>query len=228
MAFRDSLDKIFGVYLATLSKHPFVYRDVEYVPRDFQISPLIFRGFTCPTQCGGCCPRFSLDYLPSENHPENLHRRYVSVNGREFAVLSDLQNDHVAHHCRNLESQSGRCEIYEQRPFSCDFELIRFILRRDRPYVTQKLYGRGWIMLRVDGQRGARCEMTTPNAFSVNEVVRKFERLDQWARYFHIETWISEILIWLREGPHLFSLSISQLQGLAPIQHVAPLDPKRK
>lgn len=202
MAYADSVDKIVTVYLASVCKTPFVYKGREYRPRPLVVSPLIFRGFTCPARCGGCCPRFSLDYLPWEPKPYRMERREISVNGRPIHVMSDTQRDHQDHFCRNLDKRNGRCKIHGTHPFSCDFELIRFLQYEDRVIQTQKLFNRGWAMLRVDQGHGARCEMLPPTAETISEVVRKLRRLDMWAHYLGIETHLRAIIAWASRGPH--------------------------
>src|SRR5262249_44445323 len=120
----------------------------------------------------------------------------------------DTQADRESHYYRNLNTLTGRCGIHERRPFSCDFELIRFIHMQDKVVLTQKLFGRGWAMLRVDGRRGAKCEMLAPNKQGVSEVARKLSRLQNWAGYFGVVTCLDRILEWVNTGPHSHSLSI--------------------
>jgi hypothetical protein len=91
--------------------------------------------------------------------------------------------------------------IHGQHPFSCDFELIRFISFRHNVNLTQKLFGRGWAMKRIDGGKGALCEMVEPDGHSVAEVVRKLEKLKQWANHFGIQTRLDIIIEWARTGP---------------------------
>jgi hypothetical protein len=214
MIHRDSLDKIIGTYFAAVCAAPFEYKGTVYKPHPLRVSPLIFRGFTCPAKCGGCCPRFSLDYLPSELKPDGaqLSERFVTVNGKRFAVHSDLQRDHSDYYCRNLLMRSGRCGVHGRQPFSCDFELIRFMESNfeDKPNVmSQKLFGRGWNMLRIDGERGALCEMTPPDAFTTSEVIRKLKRLRQWCEHFEIEHRLVQIITWAKSGPHNEPLEMS-------------------
>jgi hypothetical protein len=148
-------------------------------------------------------PTIFLDYLPWEQSPNNTIDRVISINGSAFTVRSDLQLDHTSHFCKNLDLKSGECQIYQMRPFTCDFELIRFLVPRGGPiHLTQELFGRGWAMTRVDGGRGAKCEMTAPSDFSKDELIRKFERLALWAHYFHIVTCVDDVITWIRSGPH--------------------------
>lgn len=208
MAQTDTLDKVIGTYFALTCAAPFEFRGKRYEPRPLRVSPLVFRGFTCPAGCGGCCPRFSLDYLPHEDLPDDvpLAARVVDIDGRQVTILSDMQNDRKGeHHCRNLNMETGRCNIHGRQPFSCDFELIRYIEFADtsRPNgLTQKLFGRGWQMLRVDGERGALCEMTEADIATRDEAVRKLRRLYEWMTFFQVPSKLPAIIAWAEKGPH--------------------------
>jgi hypothetical protein len=207
MPFADSLDKVIGVYIASVCRESFEYAGRTYNPRPLRVSSLIFRGYTCPARCGGCCPRFSLDYLPAESRPASAVPREAIVNRQSYLIFSDMQQDHRNHFCRYLDLRNGRCQTYTTRPFACDFELIRFIVPANKPIqLTQKLFGRGWAMRRVDGNRGARCDMTRPTNESVAEVTRKLARLSEWANYFCISTCLEPIIEWTKRGPHDESL----------------------
>ena len=63
--------------------------------------------------------------------------------------------------------------------------------------VTQQLFSRGWNMKRIDGQRGARCEMTPADPDTVRDVMRKLGRLQEWADHFSLSTRIPEIMAWV-------------------------------
>lgn len=215
----DTVDKIVRVYSALTCTEAFTYKGHTYLPRALQISPTIFRGFTCPEGCGGCCPRFSLDYLPDESAPESLdlEPRFIEINGQPRLILSDMQADHDNHHCRNLHLTTGRCGIYLQRPFACDFELIRFMEYRDLNHpnlLTQRLFGRGWNLLRVDDERGALCTMTEATEATVAEVVRKLRRLRQWNQYLGIKDKLKPVIEWVQNGPHNTPLLLRANGGL--------------
>ncbi len=217
MPLRDSIDKIVEHYIASVCREEFTYRHKTFKPRDLKVSPNIFQGFTCPIKCGGCCPRFSLDYIPGEERTGREVKRRVSINGRQILIYSDMQDDHNNHFCRNLDMRNGRCNIYSNRPFSCDFELIRFLIPEDltKPIImTQKLFGRGWTMTRVDTPEGtkhqgrqpelygSRCTMTKYTRESKEEVYRKLLQLNRWAKHFHIKTCLPEVIKWVQQGPH--------------------------
>lgn len=191
MAERDSLDKIVTSYFATLTAEPFTWRGKDYQPRTVWVSPGIVRGFTCPEGCGGCCPRFSLDYIAPDGVPVGhpLTMRVVEFNGRQVEVWSDMQTDHDNPKCRNLNFDNGRCGIHGSQPFSCDFELLRSVMSKDSPRAmfTQKLFGRGWAMMRVDGERRALCEMTPADEATMADVVRRLSRLELWMAHFGLD-----------------------------------------
>lgn len=187
MPSRDSVDKVIDSYIAVVSNEEFTYKNKVYEPKDLIVSPGLIRGFTCPAQCGACCPRFSLDYLPEDETPYELTERTVAFNGREIKIKSDMQKDHTDHHCRNLNKDNGRCGIHGVHPFTCDFELIRFAVFKEKPNrMTTRLYGRGWQMLRIDDDRGALCEITPPTEETVNDTVRKLKLLKKWCEHFGI------------------------------------------
>ena len=183
----DTLGKIVESYFAALTAEPFSYGGKEYLPRELYVSPGIVRGYTCPAMCGGCCPRFSLDYIAPDGVPEGekhpLTMRVVAFNGRQVEVWSDMQKDHKDLKCRNLNLGTGLCNIHGFQPFSCDFELLRSIMKQ-RVEFTQKLYGRGHDMMRVDGIRGALCEMTPSTPEKVADVDRRLARLETWMTHF--------------------------------------------
>lgn len=197
----DSVDKIVISYFRSVTEVSFSYKGKIYNPIPLTVSPLILRGFTCPEMCGGCCPRFSLDYLPSEKRPPYIETlRNILFNEENISIYSDLQDDHKDHFCRNLDKDNGRCNIYSERPFSCDFELIRFFVSEDKSRVSQQLFGRGWQFLRIDSERGARCTMTPPTEDTIQETIRKLNRLEQWASYFRIITKVPRIIDWIFSG----------------------------
>lgn len=225
--FNDSIDKIVGTYFAAVTRTPFEYKNKAYFPHNLRVSPGIFRGYTCPANCGACCHRFSLDYLPSEPRPSGVERfteRTVQFNGKNFVICTDTQEDHEDHHCVHVNKiggvqkydptkDLGRCQIHGEHPFTCDFELLRFSHHTneapDRPnYLNQRLYGRGWAMTKVTGEKRAACEMITGNETWKHDTLRRLIRLKNWADYFEVDHCLNEIIGWVYSGPHEESLTI--------------------
>ena len=201
----DSVDKIVTRYFSTMTKEDFTYKGKVYVTKPLKVSPLLLRDYTCPAFCGACCSRFSLDYLPNEEHPYPLQKRIINFDNKEVLIYSDEQKDHTNHHCRNLSQEDARCGIYTTRPFSCDFELIRTLSFQhpNSPNVlTQKLFGRGWAMKRIDGGRGSQCEMIPVTDYSIDEVIRKMKRLEEWCDHFGVVNRCQEIITWIGEVRH--------------------------
>jgi hypothetical protein len=208
MRHADSLDKIIQVYVAGLCREGFQYKGKMFEPKPVIVSPLLLRGHTCPTHCGACCGSFSLDFLPTETLTRQAQSRAVELHGRPVVVMSDQQTDVADSWCRHLDRANGRCRIYDRRPFTCDFELIRLITYSDRVLVIQKQYGRAWAMVRLDGEYGALCEMLPVDAEKIREVARKFERLELWTRHFGIRTCVPQIIDWVRSGDHSHPLRL--------------------
>lgn len=200
----DSINKIVSVYFACMTNTELEYKGEVIKPKMLRVSPLLLRDFTCPPFCGGCCPKFTLDYIPGEPMPETVEERYVTVNGEDILIYSDMQEDNKNPDmkCKNLNRHDGRCGIYLHRPFSCDFELIRFMQSQSesnpRNQLVQRKFGRGWMMKRVDGGRGSLCEMTPITPESIEEVKRKLKRLEMWLEHFKIlDNKLPAVLQWI-------------------------------
>ncbi len=199
--FSDSVDKIIDRYIASMATQPFAYSGQIYEPYPIKIHQNLVAGFTCPEGCGGCCFKFTLDYLPSERHPYDLEERQVNVNYKDYSIFTDYQQENDGKRCKHLRQSDGRCNIHGFHPFSCDFELIRFHVYKppQTNMVTTRLYGRGWAFDRTDGGKGAKCEIIPPTRESIEDTYRKMARLKEWADYFEIPTSIDEVLAWIKD-----------------------------
>lgn len=191
--YTDSVDKIMLSYVASCASSPFYYKGVLVEPsKKLQISPKLMREFTCPSGCGACCPRFSLDYLPSEREAIDalkLTPRQIRINDKNYTVFSDLQEENKDYHCKYLEKITGRCKIHDLRPFSCDFEILRFLHNKERAILMTRTFGRAWNMLQCDGKtRGCKCiirDYCSPQESL--DIRRKLKRLLDWLNYFGFE-----------------------------------------
>lgn len=193
MAFTDSFDKII-TYCAAVCTEPFIYKDKKYIPKKLVINSSIFRGYSCVSKCAGCCLRFSLDYIPEENLNKvpNLQERFITISSKKFVILSDMQKQ-GGHHCQYV-SDEGLCAIHGSQPFSCDFELLRFSHFTNLNRLSTRLYGRGWAMLKIDNKRGALCLIKPITEDSIQDVIRKIRRLQQWCDYLEIPNKCSALL----------------------------------
>lgn len=201
---RDSVDKIVQSYFAAVAAEPFEYKGERYEVVKLTVSPLLLRGFTCPPGCGGCCPVFTLDYLPTEPAPYELERRYVEFNGARISLMSRTQEGRTEHHCSNLNMADGRCNVHGRQPFSCDFELIRFLhyAEAGEARMLTRLFGRGHAFLRVDQvSRGALCTITPRTDETAADVVRKLRRLAEWCDHFNLKHRVGSIIEWALGNP---------------------------
>jgi Fe-S-cluster containining protein len=199
----NTLDKVVG-YMAMVCAEPFTFDGESYVPKRLRVSPDLVRGYTCPVNCGACCMKFSLDYIPAERVPDQLQLRVrtVEANGKLKAVFSDLQTSNNDRSCKHLDKRDGRCNIHGDHPFSCDFELLRFHTYTDDENANQfstRLFGRKWAMLRIDGDRGALCEITEIDESTVKDTVRKLRRLATWCEYFGVVHKVHDIIEWAQD-----------------------------
>lgn len=202
---KNSVDKIVDTYFKSIARVPFYYAGKFYEPRPLQLSPKLFRHDVCNPNCGGCCKRYELTFLPSEPRPDSVHIREqrVHFDGRVYTIYVDSQ-DHDDYYCRHLQKDNGLCGIHDVHPMSCDFELMRFMQYSEHTALMTRAYGRAWAMLRVvDGKRGGLCEIEesqTPEQQA--DMVRRLRRLQEWADYFELKSWMPEIIAWAESGPH--------------------------
>lgn len=168
---RDSVDKII-TYLTNANE-------------DLVLSKLFFRDYTCPTGCGGCCPRFSLDYFEGSERWENFKKLYpehvdkfTARNLNGAIIWSDKQEDHKNHYCKHLDLNNGRCGIHKANPFTCEFELMKISYNslHKKSLLINKLFGRGWSYKRTDGGKGAKCEMLP---FNYDKLLRDLKLLKE-------------------------------------------------
>lgn len=201
---RNSLDKIVTVYFSGVTAQKFEYAGQTYRPKIINVSPLLFRGTTCPMACGGCCFRFVHLYLPTDPMPESPHLRpeVINFNGVSRQLVVDRQDDHDDHFCRHLIKPTGRCGIHGEHPFTCDFELIRFTHQDHRVDIATRLFGRGWSYLRTTGQVGAQCDVLPVSEKHRDDAARKLKRLKEWTDYWSLETHLPQVIDWVERGPH--------------------------
>ena len=221
---RDSVSKIIQRYFWAFTTEEFTFEKKVYEPKRLIVSPTIFfKRMECLANCGACCTRFTLDYLPSEKDlvkdalPQLiLSPREIFFNGRSVTVLSDTQEDcEDEYFCKHLRKDDGRCGIHLRNPLSCDFELLR-VLQSDDPRIPSRLqhrpFSRGWKMKKLDGTKGAICRWyDAPGNKEWNqEVIRRLLRLKDWTDHFGIETHIPKIINWVQSGPYERSLILNQ------------------
>jgi len=198
----DSVEKIVERYFSAVAKKPFEFNGKRYGPKPLFVSNQLARGYTCPLNCGACCPVFTLDYLPSEETPEDVSDRQFKFNDNWVTVRSNEQPLNRTSHCCYVSREDARCQIHPIRPLSCDFELIRPRACEKRNELRVAKFGRAWNLTNaVDGSKGTRCEITNPTDKSIADTIRKLNRLRKWTNHFGLgRTWIPEIINYLQSG----------------------------
>lgn len=191
-------------YMAAFCDVPFYVDGVYYEPPDeVVITHRAWRRYTCPPGCGACCHSFELIFLPEEFaefeyvYPEHAKRfqrfevlRQVDGYYRTIHLYRDSQDDAETRRCMYLNLENGRCGIHLRNPFHCAIELLRFT-RRDTKrgtvvHVGTQLFGRTWALERIDGERGAMCEVLDPDPQRIIEVESHLQYIVRWMDYFGI------------------------------------------
>lgn len=211
MALNNSFDKLIG-YFSIITKKPFTYNGKLFEPpKTLYISPLFFRDYECPSGCGWCCPRFSLDYfkmdLPtlSSFYPDTarlLEEQVVTINGKEYHYQSITQKARKDNYCLFLElERDRRCMIHNANPLSCRIEPIKIYKVKNSGWVTKKCFSRGWV---VRYGSCARCRFKDFDHIALSQDIKLILELGKVAEEFDIRTYAKEIagllLGYLEEG----------------------------
>ena len=214
----DSLEKIIQYYILPLAAETVRYEQRVFEPMDIRVAPELFRGTTCPPMCGGCCKAYSLVYLPHEPHPYELEKFTAIVNKKFVPLYRDPEpftningrGAGLEDKCKHLTTE-GRCGIHLDpdknghtgQAFSCDIELLKIHVypSRKRSEITTKLFGRGWVMKRVDGERGALCEIIPENEETKADAFRKLRRIKEWCEHMGVKHHVDKIIEWGETNP---------------------------
>jgi len=171
------------------------------------LSSKFFRDYTCPSGCGGCCPKFTLDYVEGPRldklratYPEAAARLKPRQTKTGHTIWTDAQSDNDTRWCRHLRQEDGRCGIHEANPFTCEFELLKLNVTQGKGRIINKLFGRGWSLLRVDGERGAKCEMLPYDGSKLTRDVALLDELRDWAPVLgYDEGVLPRVVGWLKK-----------------------------
>jgi Fe-S-cluster containining protein len=184
---------------------------------EITISPLFYRDYSCPPNCGGCCPKFSLVYFEGERwdkfkelYPEYSAKFEKRVLENGVVLYEDHQKENTNHHCVNLNMTNGRCMIHESNPFSCEFELMKVRNVQGKISIINKLFGRGWQLKRIDGERGAMCEMKDFNYDKFLRDLKLLKELKEYAIKLNYDTILDEVISYLE------SIDIYLKNGMIP------------
>jgi len=182
MGYKDSVDKIHSYMEASNND-------------EIAVSPTFFRDYTCPANCGGCCKNYTLDYFEGERwelfkktYPHLIDKFPPRIVDGVTVYTNFNKSKQIDSYCEFLSEEDGRCGIHESNPFTCEFELNKLSVRDKKTYLQNKLFGRGWGMTRVDGTKGAMCEMIPFNLKKYLRDVKLLEELVVIMKKFKKET----------------------------------------
>lgn len=213
---KDALTYLLLNVFPALAKESITYNGETSTARSLYISPYIFATKSCPAGCGACCTTGTLDYIPSEEHPEDVVEKTIKVNNKDILILSDNQKDNTSIWCKHLELPDARCGIYSVRPLMCDlpwlgakqesklnrwnFGLHQFSRGFNYKQINDyKDNFRIWNNTRSGVACGPRLQVTEE---SVTNCRRKLRRLQSWIDHFQIANYMTEIVSWAEQEPY--------------------------
>lgn len=170
------------------------------------LSPMFFREYICPEKCGGCCKgNVTLDYIGDrwevfkDLYPEHIDK-FIPQNVDGVQVYStQLRPNTSSIYCQFLDDKTGRCNIHECVPFSCEFVLSKFIdnQSRNRSLLTTTYYGRAFNFKCVDGTKGAKCQIKGFNYKKFRRDIELLRELNTYAEFWKMPTKLPQIIEFL-------------------------------
>lgn len=207
--------KMICAYFGAVTKEEIRWEKYVITPKPLIVSEMVFRGFTCPANCGACCTQVSatvdgntLNYLPHEECPGAVAEN-VLLNDRSFLIMTEgmRPTSHVLpileHHypCKHL-TLDARCGIYQRRSLACDLPLLQVTQKKNHNYISVRKFGRHHLYTQFDMKtKGAMCELLEITPESTQDTRRRLNRLKEWTDYFQLSTWLPEIIEWANREP---------------------------
>lgn len=213
----SSIDKLVGSFIAPLTKVRFEHRGVWYEPKALVVSPLIFRGFSCPSHCGACCSKGTLEWLPDEFCPKEADATETEIefNGQKFTVFQNTQDRYKSpdNKCQYLNRENGYCKLHRlaggNHPFLCDSVPLTSTMMSNPDKANRLLsrpLGRKWRLTKITGEKGGECEMLPATKAALQVTLARLHRLKAWLDHLNCETWIDEVINYVETGPHDFEI----------------------
>ena len=212
--------KIVCQYFGAVTKEEIRWHDHVITPKPLIVSEMIFRGFTCPANCGACCTQVAsmhleggntLDYLPSEERAAISEVEQVTINDKTFPIYREQMQPEEApailpvlngrYPCKHLTLEA-RCGIYNSRSLACDLPLLQVTQRKQHNLLSIRKFGRHHLYTRFDMKtKGAMCELLEITPESIADTRRRMKRLNEWTNYFQFDTHMEAILEWVNRHP---------------------------
>lgn len=207
--------KMICSYFAAVTREEIRWQRHIIQPRPLIVSEMIFRGFTCPANCGACCTQVSatadgntLNYLPTDQCSDTVQETVV-LNEKEFLILTEDMRPTASllpilerlYPCKHL-TMDARCGIYQRRSLACDLPLLQVTQRKLHNTLSIRKFGRHHLYTQFDLKtKGAMCELLAITPESTEDTRRRLVRLKEWTDYFQLNTWLPEILEWAMRNP---------------------------
>ena len=182
------------------TKHP--------VQKSILIGASFFRKFVC--SCCGWCEhiRPTLDYFPFElkridkkDIKKDLKQFTFNINNKEKHIIMYDQLDHNNNKCKY--TCNNLCLIHSYKPFSCALEPIKIRVKGNNSYLSKAKFGRSWLIR--DGHT-AQCKFEKFDTNQFNNLdMPLLLKLEEIANYLEINTWLPEIIRYLK------SIDLNQL-----------------
>lgn len=191
----DSVDKIF-CYIQSIVKGEVKIGNFTFKEKKIEVSPLILREIECIRHCGACCSTtFTLDYLPDEDKLENCIER-EAYGKKVWTVYPDKGQKG----CKYLSKENGDCLVHTCRPFTCDFEMLRFkqYVHENKVLIGTFPFGRCWALTQYNGTKGGICKKKGYSKEYKEDVIRKLYRLKDWIDYYEVPTYIQELIDYVK------------------------------
>lgn len=190
-----------------------------------ELSTGFFRSLDCKANCGACCKPVSLEFLKDSqrwdkfklNYEEHVTKFSEHVDPSGEIVMSYSNTDHKERYCSFLNREDGRCTIHKSAPLPCRIAPLKFIDKRvssNKTYLNASAYGRAWAFTRLDGNKGAICEVKD---FDYDKFLNDLEMLRELRTYaikLGVKTKLKYIVEFLEKN------SLEFKEGLIPSQNI--------
>ena len=207
--------KMICAYFGAVTREEIRWQKYTIQPKPLMVSEMIFRGFTCPANCGACCTQVSatvdgntLNYLPSELHYDAVPETVI-INEKEYTVMTEDMRPTASllpilerlYPCKHL-TMDARCGIYDRRSLACDLPLLQVTQRKAYNLLSIRKFGRHHLYTQFDLKtKGAMCELLEITPESTEDTRRRLRRLNNWVNHFEIKSWMPEVLEWANRNP---------------------------
>lgn len=173
------------------------------------LSAGFFRGFSCVENCAGCCKNVRLD-IDKDSERWTRFETLFTEKSHLFTELEDesgmrvmsFVNKSEDDYCNFLDKENGRCTVHAAAPLPCRIAPVKFIDKRvssNKVFLNASAYGRAWAFTRLNGTKGAACEVLPFDYNKFLNDLAMLKELRQYAIKLNIPTKLKYIIEFLEE-----------------------------